>query len=481
LNPNIVGYSFISWFVILIHSIQKEVNLRKKQIKIAFFLLFYLIYTLSCWYGAFFFALILWIYFLLSIIFNFVNTTQIIKEFFLNLNIKIWIFFLPLYLYFVWLFSWVYISVSGDPDRPFSDLSRNSPNIKMLYNGNGPVGGDMDGSIFKGIYQNLNLNFNAEYNIGIGIFISLFGLLAILITFLNKSKTKLKIVSATFLIAYLFFIELFNDFSFFRVFFENIPGFNSIRFPGRFIIFLGYFLIFLVFYQLDKYFNISTNLLFKFLFVLIGILILVDQYRAPYSGWDKKLLKNEYLFSMSDEIKRNCDYFYYDYPGGWWYDQIEAITYSVQVGVPTVNGYSGAFPPNYPVENFNSELLPNEIFEWIEKIDKSKNGCFINGVSGIYNFNSKNKSVDLVGFSPAEKKKTEYWQWAVSPNPYFYLINFDKDFMNLSFEIGKKVKLKLDFRDSIVKILDVQTNTPSCKVSNDDRPLFFEIKNLKIN
>jgi hypothetical protein len=213
---------------------------------------------------------------------------------------------------------------------------------------------------------------------------------------------------------------------------------------------------------------------------------------------------------MSDEIKRNCDYFYYDYPGGWWYDQIEAITYSVQVGVPTVNGYSGAFPPNYPVENFNSELLPNEIFEWIEKIDKSKNGCFINGVSGIYNFNSKNKSVDLVGFSPAEKKKTEYWQWAVSPNPYFYLINFDKDFMNLSFEIspsvcepiqvitirdkfneillnteinepGKKVKLKLDFRDSIVKILDVQTNTPSCKVSNDDRPLFFEIKNLKIN
>ena len=44
------------------------------------------------------------------------------------------------------------------------------------------------------------------------------------------------------------------------------------------------------------------------------------------SRW--KLLINENLFSQAQEIKNNCDYFYFDHPGGWWYDQIEAINKS---------------------------------------------------------------------------------------------------------------------------------------------------------
>ena len=77
--------------------------------------------------------------------------------------------------------------------------------------------------------------------------------------------------------------------------------------------------------------------------------------------------------AQQELIQDNCDYFYYSKPGGgWWYNQIEAMVFAYRSGVPTVNGYSGGFPEGYPVESFTSSEDPNEIFDWIEKIDQRK-------------------------------------------------------------------------------------------------------------
>ena len=66
-NPNVVGYSFLSWFFILYLSITNEKNLEKKGSKVALFIVFFLIYALSCWYGAFFLGLVLFLRFIVHI------------------------------------------------------------------------------------------------------------------------------------------------------------------------------------------------------------------------------------------------------------------------------------------------------------------------------------------------------------------------------------------------------------------------------
>jgi len=131
--------------------------------------------------------------------------------------------------------------------------------------------------------------------------------------------------------------------------------------------------------------------------------------------------------SQKDEIKKNCDYFYYDFPGGWWYDQIEAMTFAIQVGVPTVNGYTGAFPVGYPTESFTSNEEPLKIFDWISKIDPQKRGCFVTGRSEIKSLSGEFDSIDFIGFTELETNGNDSWRWAVSPNPYLYILsNSDK-------------------------------------------------------
>jgi hypothetical protein len=238
------------------------------------------------------------------------------------------------------------------------------------------------------------------------------------------------------------------------------------------------------------------------------LLPLVDQQRSSYRGWDRQQLVNTDLESQKKDIIANCDYFYYDYPGGWWYDQIEAMTFGIQIGIPTVNGYSGAFPPNYPTEPFLSEMPPLKIFDWISNIDESETGCFVTGRTPIRFFDQDLKSVDLVGFTPLEKSKGNSWQWAVSPNPYLFIINYTKKNIELEFELnpstcndsqdiriteankndlyqgeitkrGEKFKFNLEFESEIVKRIEIITKSGPCSVAGDPRELFFEIKNLR--
>jgi hypothetical protein len=252
----------------------------------------------------------------------------------------------------------------------------------------------------------------------------------------------------------------------------------------------------------------SPTFLSRLTLILILLLLVLDQQRSPYTGWNKELLINTDLFSHAEEIKAKCNYFYLDYPGGWWYDQIEAMTFGIQIGVPTVNGYSGAFPPNYPAEPFLSAKPPLKIFDWIENIDKSESGCFVTGRNPIKFINKDLKNVDLVGFTSLETNGKDTWQWSVSPKPYLFIINYTKKDIELEFKItpsicyekqdirisetnasdlyqgmidksGTTFKFNLDFSKEIVKGIEIITTSGPCKIKGDPRELFFEIKNLK--
>ena len=505
LNPNIVGYAYLSWISLFYLNLRTEKNYKNRVIKFSIFVIVVLIYALSCWYGAFFLIFTILIKEILLIL---INLRKFKFKFNLS-NFKYAAPFIPIQIFFAWLFYFIYISVLNQPYRPTDEMIRNSPRIQLLPNGGNVNGAELNGAFFRFIYEKLNLDFEQEYTIGIGFFVFIFSLL-FLFTYLKKyyrNQEKLAWVYSI-IISYGFFVVIGNNFSIHRFFFENIPGFNSIRCPSRYVILVGFFAIFGVFYAAEKIFIRNDKNVVKIFLILMLVTVFIDQQRSPYRGWNRDQLINTDLNSQKEEIKKNCDYFYYDYPGGWWYDQIEAMTFGIQIGIPTVNGYSGAFPPNYPTEPFLSEQPPLKIFDWIKQIDTSKRGCFVTGRTPIRYFNKDLKNVDLVGFTPLETNGIESWQWAISPNPYFFIINYTKADLDLEFELkparcltkqdfriteankediyqgeltsgGKTFKFKLDFNSEIVKRFEIITKSGPCRAEGDPRDLYFEIKNLK--
>jgi hypothetical protein len=291
--------------------------------------------------------------------------------------------------------------------------------------------------------------------------------------------------------------------------FESISGFDSIRYPARYVIFLGFSLILLIFIILDQVVK-DSKFKKKSLIFLVGSLIFIDQYRAPFKGWDSDTSVNIELMKQKQDIITSCDYFYYDFPGGWWNEQIEAMMFSIQIGVPTINGYSGAFPPNYPIEAFNSTREPLQISRWINEISPEKRGCLVTGRTKIISLTSKSESVEFVGFTGEEKKGSSTWRWANSSSPYLYIYSRENSLRNLKFSLKtsscfenqtiritdsqnkllveetiveeeRNYDLKVDLSNNFVKIIQFNTDAQVCKVKGDPRDLYFEIKNFSIS
>ena len=507
INPNIVGYSLLSWFALLIYSIETEKIVSKKQLKIAFFIILFQLYALSFWYGAFFMGLIIFVRLLIGLIYSKDkgNFKGLLSN--LRLNKKIWIVSAPVILFFTWIFLYVYLSVAGAPIRPKSEMIINSPSPLMLLNAGSPTQYGLENSIFEGFYRFFGFDLPFENLIGLGFAVTLIGVVSMaILLFLEKRTIKLWILSI--LITYLYFTKLVNDVSIHGLLFETIPGINSIRYPARFIIILGFGLIFMSFKLIDNRVGKGIRQFLKVPLYLLLVIMLLDQIRGPFTGWDKKLLINENLFSQAQEIKNNCDYFYFDHPGGWWYDQIEAITFSAQVGIPTVNGYSGAFPGGYPIQSWNSTFGSLKIFEWISQIDATKRGCFLSGISDFKILNSETTLIDFIGFTPKEEKGFDSWNWAVNEEPYLYVLSSTGSNLRLTFEIETSkcftnqniiiqdvssneiiqkvevssqevVNIDLSFTESYLKQIQFSTDAGICRVEGDPRGLYFNIKNLK--
>ncbi len=509
-NPNIVGYSFLSWMLIFFLNLSNERNPKKFHIKVNLFIIAILLYALSCWYATFFL--------LVTIILRYVVLTAShrIKITFNPSVIKIYLYFAPINAFFAWIFYYVYILVASQPERTVEDLIRNSPRIQYLFVGANPNGGGMDGSILQSLYQFLNLESPIVYGDklgdwggGLGIFLPLFVTIAlftnIFITKIIKDYSWIIAVFAT----YLYFIVFGNNVSLHSYLFNIIPGLNSIRSPSRYVIFVGYAAIFFLFFYSDKIMSNSKKYFINSLVVLSILFVVIDQHRSSFNGWNRENFINAELLALETEVKNNCDYFYYDRPGGWWFDQIEALTFAVQIGVPTVNGYSGAFPSNYPNKPWNQDAPSLEIFDWMKQIDVTKKGCLILGDSNIRYLSDISPSVDFYGFTAKEVNGSSNWRWAVSNQTYILIVGQKGTRKEMEFEIksapcfdklnldvslmGKessilnglidekqKISLAIDLGERGAEILKFTTEVEACKISGDPRDLFFEIKNLKL-
>jgi len=507
LNPNIVGYAFLSWLSFLYFNIKIEEDSKNKQKKGSILIIVLLIYALSCWYGAFFFVLIIAIKEILD--FFAIKRLRSVLKF--KFDFKVFLYFLPIQTFFVWLFLYIYLPVQNVPIRPVEEMMKNSPRIGYLAHGGNVRGASLDGSIFKSLYSLLNLDNESELAFGVGIFVTIIALF-VGYKYLKDNITNFKalnlVISIT--IIYIYFLAINDSFSVHKIFFEFIPGFNSIRYPARYVIIVGYFAIFGIHFVLDKLF-VKTNSRSLRIFALILLFIIsLDQQRNSFIGWEKKQFLNTVVLSSKEEIKKNCDYFYADFPGGWWYDQITSMTLAMYAGVPTVNGYSGAFPSGYPIEPFASEVPPIEIFRWINQIDKNKRGCIVTEGNGTKQISNKLKIVELYGFTPIETNGKVNWRWAVNPQTFFMFVNYTDKFSTLSFQLnpndcqtvqnfeitefpnrelfrgsvgneGRLLEFKLNVQEDNVSRIEINTDSPACKLEGDPRDLYYEIKNLRVD
>jgi len=507
LNPNIVGYAFLSWLSLLYLNIKSEEVSKQKQKKASILLIVLLIYALSCWYGAFFFVLIIVIKEILDF-FVIKRFRSISKP---KFDFKVFLYFLPIQTFFVWLFLYIYLPVQNVPIRPVEEMMKNSPRIRYLANGGNVGEANLDGSVFKFLYSYFNLDIQNEFAFGVGIFVTIIVFLAGL-KYVKDNFSNFKVLSLLFSITliYIYFLAITDTFSIHRILFEFIPGFNSIRYPSRYVIIIGYFAIFGIHFVLDKYLDKSKSRTSKiFVFILLFI-VLLDQQRNLFIGWEKKQLLNSTVLSNREEVKKNCDYFYADFPGGWWYDQITSMTLAMYASVPTVNGYSGAFPSGYPIEPFASEVPPIEIFRWINQIDKNKRGCIVTEGNGTKQISNKLKIVELYGFTPIETNGKVNWRWAVNPQTFFMFVNYTDKFSTLSFQLkpndcqivqnfeitefpnrelfrgsvgneGRLLEFKLNVQEDNVSRIEINTDSPACKLEGDPRDLYYEIKNLRVD
>jgi hypothetical protein len=253
--------------------------------------------------------------------------------------------FAPINLGLMSVIYYTQVSVLNKVNRLNLDIAANSTTLKDLFNSGFPY---ENSRVFNFLTPLNDLFLNSsttDLNIGVGpvlIILSLF-LGTFYVAKFGFEKDHLWMTSV--IILYLIFVKITPNFSLFGLLAGYFPILNAIRFPGRYVIILGFLFIFIVFVALDRIQLNYKGTLMKVIPLMIGIVFFMDQLRTPYQGWEKSKFISTELVAFEDQIKKECDYFYFDYPGGgWWYEQIEAMALSMRTGVPTVNVYSGGFP-----------------------------------------------------------------------------------------------------------------------------------------
>jgi len=515
--PNFVGYTWISWvLIIFIKIIRSKSNVQKINLYSIYLVIAFLVLVLSAWYAAFFIFQITLIYLIIVYINSRLNYRHVI-----NLISKIdsrkWVAFSPMIFSMLLIFTYVYLSVLGDPSRPISEMTSNSYSPIQILNGSYYGGG-----LFNFIYSYFNLDKLDVTPVGMGIGSS-FTILIILLIILNMRWRKRfcqDLVNKNFLVLFVsslivqvYYTKIFSDISLHKLFYQIVPGLTTIRSPNRYLTILSFFIILTFFLIYDNYLKQSPkeSKIKLSILTLIFAFLITDQLRLfPNTTWTEEQFYDEKINAQSYDLKENCDYFIYDAPGGWWSDQIKGMVFAYQLDVPTVNGYSGAFPPDYPVQEWLHEGDISGVFAWINKVDKNVRGCFTTGDLPIFYLNSQESRFEFEdGFTPEETNGKSKWRWAnrnrsfaflYSPEDVRFRLNFKArtasclnseklEIIKLPTEIlysgvvnseVNEYKIDISMKKNELAKLEFKTNDNFCTFENDPRQLFYEVKDWQL-
>ncbi len=496
-HPNITGFALIPFiFFFAINQNIKIIN----RISLIYVLLSLLL--LTSWYGFVFTALFGILHLLINL--NYLKRYIFFQLFksrtFLLANFAA----LPL----IFMFLYIHYPVLGEVIRTKDEMLLNSPSLNNLLNGS-----HLGGGIFGTLYEYFNLTtstFFKEFEIGLTFLSFIISLISLLVLiFLHRDSQLIKIWVSNFLIL-VFFIKI-NNFSLFSFVWDFFPIATSIRIPIRYLILFSGINIYIIIKILDKLNLSGKNKRKKFYVFIFLSLFLLDQLRFTTADFEKNDYNADKIIIKTLLSSNECKAFYLDTEGfEWWNDQLEAMVIASETNIPTINGYSGGFPNNYPSQEWRSRSDLGRIGQWLVSNNAIENTCVLrrNIVTPI----SQTFVTNIVnGFDLTEINKSNTWNWSLSNISIFKIYNFNSSKMDkeLEFKIvipscmeNKAIKIYINdeevqnitlnnLKKSFLfkKLITIQqmgemeikfiTSNNYCKVQNDPRDLNFSVQNIK--
>jgi hypothetical protein len=165
--------------------------------------------------------------------------------------------------------------------------------------------------------------------------------------------------------------------SFWRFIWELVTPLRSIRVPFRIAVYTTWILVFLVFYVMVK------SGMKRWAFFLVFSILIIDTWRPIPASWSsEELISKNGQAVEKTLIRENCDNFFLN-PSesnqAKWLTQVEAMVIANSLGLETVNGYSGNWPNNWPIERYWGRATVTDIGNWSKQNQENKEKlCFIN-------------------------------------------------------------------------------------------------------
>lgn len=496
------GYALAVWTIYFgMLAFNKFNNNQTRNRNFTLFLLCLPILALSTWYAAFFIINLSLIYYFLNLILRIDNREShipFVKQYFLNYkNLSFSLISIILWSIFIW----IYYPVKDIPIRTWEEVLLFLPRIIDFINAS-----SLGGGFLKDFYS-LKIFINGNYG---GVTPILLILLLILVLLKTKFTKNEKIFLLTMFIWFILILKFNDKYSLYYLFWNFIPGYNSIRDPSRAMVILHIGLLILVI----KYYSqilIKKRLIY---FIIIIGLILFEQIRFEQPSYkiSNYLLEEEEKLHINEIKSQSCSTVFFLRNGfGWWKDQIDGMVFANYFGLRSVNGYSGGIPLNYP--NVNDKLPGsfNETLNWIYSYNKFNNIC-IYDETGIWNLLNEKYYPPIEGTDELYSKESnnnEFWHWSKKEKIKFKTIAIGKNLsqkvfsativnnpcktvsrvdiiinnVRYKFPIEKELDILLQVKDlqNRINLISIETDASACKIENDDRTLYFQIKNVKLS
>jgi hypothetical protein len=244
---------------------------------------------------------------------------------------------------------------------------------------------------------------------------------------------------------------------------------------------------------------------------LVLVVTLLDQFRVFNSNFKKHDYRGDSNLSKILVTEPECKSFILATEGlEWWDDQLQAMITSAETGIPTVNGYSGGFPKDYPNLNWRSSSDLLKVGQWLEKRDSSQGSCVLRR-NLIEKFDTPVFIDSKEGFDLQETNGKVNWRWSLNSKSSLKIINYrsSDQIGQLKFDlklptcsIGSNISISLDGIPQEIQNLEAgksksftvnfkvdrqseanlefNTSQDGCTVENDPRKLYFNLSNIKV-
>jgi len=507
--PNTVGYVLVSWTLFLLYKIynSREIDFIRWLNAL---LIFLPLLSLSFWYPGFFsiFGTILFVFFIfIGQKLVLMNWLRALKK---KANVIKLAFGAPIWLTLWGLFLFITIPTKGNLRRTPDEIYKGSLDLADFFSSDlvGPT-------VFNDVLKNF---VNVEWAFASQIWAVGFPLLTILMFLLVSFQSRRTILKLNSLFSFTFFTIILSllltiqikEFGLYIFLWQNFEILGIIRTPVRINILINFLILLFIFKFIDKKISIS-NIRNTAVYIVLILLISLDQIRILAGSWDKESFIDKDLFSQKDEIQNNCSYFALVNEGaGHWSDTIEGMLLSSLINVPTINGYSGTFPSDAIKRNWDQPSANKYAVEYIKRNKLDQTGCIINNQSHyVFLTFSPILITDLVGASEWEFNKKKEWLWFVEDNSSFTVANpfenhtiptskvlfrkascLDEVTLEITRENTKSV-LYLDNRNPelVFKLdeipesgtieIEINSSKSGCFIGEDPRPLIYSLEITK--